>query len=1336
MRRPLRLVDGAERAVDLQIDPTPSATVGELADLLAERTGNPRGMTLVSRWPVDERDAPPPREGLLRSAGPRAGSTVVLVAEEETAATSVRSPVRLVGPGGQERRLDYGTTRLGDATIDVGEQLTVQASGGSDARVDGAALLGSARLADGDLLTLAGTPWTVRVEGPLRPPAPRGWTRPLRRHPAVPSPHEPITVDLPTPPPAVRLPGFPVLSATVPLLMAVALWVATGSLLSAGFMVFSVVFVVASGLEARREARAEDRLRVQEFRSDLADVEQLLDERAEEQRRRHGAQGLTPAQMRALVAPGHDHAHPRVWERTSGPDGPPAMTVRLGTADRPTEDALVVPGGGRRVLRRELRELADARSRIADVATVDLAATGGLVVEGADETTAAMARSVVLQLVTLIGPDELGLEVVTSGDRAPVWSDTSWLPHRRAGCRPRCLVVDDGADPAATAALVDRLGSDRTVVVWIAPRNGMRPDGITATLRIDGGIGVLRVDRADGSVEVIDDIDLEPLELDESEPLARRLTALVPTVAPRLGRSTGHGHAGGGLPDSVRLSDVAAAPGLVVDPDAVVERWRTVQGRHLATPIGVGDQGGIVNLDLVHDGPHALVAGTTGAGKSELLRTLLVSAALHHGPDRLQLLLVDYKGGAAFGPLASLPHTVGTITDLTGSLAGRALLSLRAELRRRETAVAATGADRWPGAALLVVVDELATLVAEQPGFVDGLVDLAQRGRSLGIHLVLATQRPAGVVTDAIRANATMRLALRVADEEDSRDVVDTPAAAHLPREVPGRAVVRLGPARVATVQVAFCGAPWSSRPAIVVEPLHGPPPSASAEHDPAARSELETAVATAAAAAERSGIAVPRRPWVDPLPERIALDEIGPSGRAGTVSLGVVDRPDLQGREPLQVDLERDGGLVVVGASGSGRTTLIRTLAAQVARDPHGPWHVHVIDHGSRLADLVGVGAVGDVVEVHDTERVLRLLRSTDEEVSRRATGAPGPPAPRRLLVVDGIAAMEERYERLDRGEAMDLLARIARDGRAVGVHVVVTAHRRAEVPAALTGVLAARIVLRCATTDDAAAMGLDDAAASADLAPGRCRVAGHHAQVALALPANGSGRTDPVQPDPVQPRPLPVPRLPRRITFAEVATASRAEADPDHDPGLLAIALDADTLAPTHLDLRHHHGLVVGPPRSGVSTALTTISRAHPGARLLGRADAGHVVDACAEVIRRAATGRPSLLVLDHADELLDSADGDEVAAALAEVVRSGRDHPARVVLGGEVDAMSRCYHDVVAAVRRGRTGLLLGGDPELHGAVLHAALTRRSDLPPAPGRGWLLGPGVAHRVQVALP
>ena len=252
-----------------------------------------------------------------------------------------------------------------------------------------------------------------------------------------------------------------------------------------------------------------------------------------------------------------------------------------------------------------------------------------------------------------------------------------------------------------------------------------------------------------------------------------------------------------GVPDVVPLKTVMHD----LDAHELREHWQeqahspTRGAPALSAVLGVGARGP-VRADLVADGPHALLAGTTGSGKSELLISWLVQLALSRAPDRLTLVLVDYKGGAAFGPLAGLPHTAGVLTDLDPAGTQRALSSLEAEVRRRERILAAHGAKDLsclpPQVVvpdLVVAVDEFATLAGEHAEVLESLVRIAAQGRSLGIHLILATQRPQGAISPAIRANTSLRVCLRVLDAADSRDVLGHDGAARLGHH-PGRVLV------------------------------------------------------------------------------------------------------------------------------------------------------------------------------------------------------------------------------------------------------------------------------------------------------------------------------------------------------------------------------------------------------------------------------------------------------------------------------------------------------------------------------------------------------------------
>lgn len=318
-------------------------------------------------------------------------------------------------------------------------------------------------------------------------------------------------------------------------------------------------------------------------------------------------------------------------------------------------------------------------------------------------------------------------------------------------------------------------------------------------------------------------------------------------------------------------------------------------GEGLRAPIGLDAAGEAVVLDLVMDGPHAVVAGTTGSGKSELLVTWVLGMAQGRTPDEVSFVLVDFKGGAAFAPVAGLPHVLGILSDLDERLARRAIESLRAEVLRRERLLAESGvraiAELPAGALarLVVVVDEFAALVAERPELHALFADLSARGRSLGIHLVLCTQRPAGVVRDAVLANVAVRVALRVADRADSMGLLGDDAAARIPVGARGRAVLADGTGAVRAVQVALAA------PDDVARLVAASPPGTT------------------------------MRPWHDPLPAVIRHRDL--PGAEG-IPFGLLDLPAEQ-RQPPAALQPRHGHLLVLGSPGSGLTTALESVAA-----------------------------------------------------------------------------------------------------------------------------------------------------------------------------------------------------------------------------------------------------------------------------------------------------------------------------------------------------------------------------------------------------------------------
>ncbi|RIX31130.1 FtsK/SpoIIIE domain-containing protein [Amnibacterium setariae] len=336
---------------------------------------------------------------------------------------------------------------------------------------------------------------------------------------------------------------------------------------------------------------------------------------------------------------------------------------------------------------------------------------------------------------------------------------------------------------------------------------------------------------------------------------------------------------------------------------------------------------GPLDVDLVADGPHAVVGGTTGSGKSALLTAWILALAAAHPPERLVLLLVDCKGGAAFDPLVALPHVAGVVTDLDGPAAERAVASLGAELRRRERVLRDAGAGDVAStdlARLVVVVDEYRALVSRAPGLAALFEDLAARGRSLGVHLVLCTQRPAGAIREDVLANSPLRISLRVQDAADSRALVGTDAAARLGRDPVGAAVLLLDrptPVRVAAVTSAVV-----------------------------TRAVVE--------AARRHPDAVVPAPWLPPLPAVLPVDRL-PAPPAPLVALGRTDLPEEQRQPVLVWDPVRQPRLLVIGDPRSGRSTALALAArgigsAPVAPDPAALWdRIGVRDEALVVDDL-----------------------------------------------------------------------------------------------------------------------------------------------------------------------------------------------------------------------------------------------------------------------------------------------------------------------------------------------------------------------------------------------
>ncbi len=543
----------------------------------------------------------------------------------------------------------------------------------------------------------------------------------------------------------------------------------------------------------------------------------------------------------------------KCWERRRGDSD--AMRLGIGTATVPFEPRLEVISESGSSSGAGAKHATGVTAAIASMGPlhdvpIAVALTDGEIIGivGDRNAARAVARCLVVQAATLHGPADLAVAVFASRG---LWAWCKWLPHARS--ESISLVADiatpepSQAEPAVNvveALKVEKSNRSRLLVV----------DGANALIgRSAPGRVALGLERLSVIVLVDDanDLPADCTTVVEVRHIAGELRLVNPKTSAALESVDGWGmsvataaKAAAGLarlddpehhdattqiPNRVSLLELVDF-GSQLSPEVVKRHWSNSR-RSLRTPIGV-DGTGPVMLDLVADGPHLLVGGTTGSGKSELLRSLVAGLALNTSPEHLAFVLVDYKGGAAFDCCADLPHVAGLVTDLDNRLAQRALVCLEAELRYREERLRALGVEDLaaldglnsedfvadpdraddlranPLPRLVVVVDEFATLAAELPDFLSSLVGIAQRGRSLGVHLILATQRPAGVITEDIRANTSTRIALRVTDRNDSVDIIGSPEAANIPRQRPGYAWAKFGPDELKAFQCALVSEP------------------------------------------------------------------------------------------------------------------------------------------------------------------------------------------------------------------------------------------------------------------------------------------------------------------------------------------------------------------------------------------------------------------------------------------------------------------------------------------------------------------------------------------------
>lgn len=952
----------------------------------------------------------------------------------------------------------------------------------------------------------------------------------------------------------------------------------------------------------------------------------------------------------------------RMWERRSSDSD--FGVVRVGRGEQSLSTRLVAPDPGSTVdtdpiIVDAVRRLVRQRSVVNDVpVTVALFAFRAVTIVGEMAAARALLRAVICQLAVLHAPDHVAIAAVVDRGTSHEWDWLKWLPHHG-----HCVKTDAAGPlrrvyPSVGAAVSDAVPAGHLVVIR------------------DGGADTEHVSAEDVTVIDVGNASGEGLHLHADDGVVRsdalsvaQATRCAQRIAPyRLATVSGKADGAAGWLGLMGVADPAQ-----IDPDVC---WLRGAGRIRPVPIGGAEDGSPVYLDINEAaregvGPHGLCIGATGSGKSEFLRTLALGMIATHPPDVLNLILVDFKGGATFLGLERARHVAAVITNLADEahLVARMNAALAGEMNRRQELLRAAGnfanvfdyerarsrdMSMPPLPSLFIVVDEFSELLSQHPDFAELFVAIGRLGRSLGMHLLLASQRLDEGRLRGLDTHLSYRICLKTFSAGESRAVLGVPDAYHLPSS-PGAAYLKTAPGDVVRFQTAYVSGPAGVRPdrsaARLREPIVFTAAHVGTVNVVPERPSVSTPSLMDTVLDRVTGRGSPAHPvWLPPLTTSPTLDTLARRiGRSTlTAPIGLIDSPFDQRRDLLIADLAgAAGNVAVVGAPQSGKSTALRTLLMALAEE-HDPTEVgfYCLDFGggalSSLARLPHVGAVAgrsDVDLARRTVAVLEALLSAREQEFRRMgidsmadfrrcrAVEVDDPAVDVFLVVDGWAALRQDFDILEAP-----ITAIAARGLSYGVHVIVTASRWAELRPALRDQIATRIELRLGDPADSE---IDRKAARQLVGrpPGRGIAAGGKEMV-IALPrwdglstteglgraidahvhrhgSRWAGRCVPA-----------VELLPDHIAHRDLLARAGGETGP-HRP---LIGLGEHELRTVEIDFTEHsHLVVLGEAGCGKTAVLRLV---------------------CREIIRSADAGQARLEIVDFRRTLLGVVESDHLA------------------------------------------------------------------------------------------
>ncbi len=673
----------------------------------------------------------------------------------------------------------------------------------------------------------------------------------------------------------------------------------------------------------------------------------------------------------------------------------------------------------------------------------------------------------------------------------------------------------------------------------------------------------------------------------------------------------------------------------------VKERWRKNEShKSLAVPLGVRAEEDYVELNL-HEkahGPHGLVAGTTGSGKSEIVQSYILSLAVNFHPHEAGFLLIDYKGGGMANLFANLPHLLGTITNLDKAESMRAMASIKSEMARRQRIFGEHGVNHINGynklfklgrveeplPHLFLISDEFAELKKEQPEFMTELVSAARIGRSLGIHLILATQKPTGVVDDQIWTNSKFKLCLKVQNEGDSKEMLKTPDAANITQA--GRAYLQVGNNEIYELfQSAWSGASYSEGQtaeekeddrvymvnALGQGELVNQDLSGSADSNQIKKTQLDVTVEHLQAVYEEEGAKEVKKPWLPPLQEllespytREIKDSAGFTKGDYTLGIGMIDIPEEQTQEEYTLDLVRNGHLLYMASSGYGKSVFLTNIVMGLAmKNSVKNLNFYIWDLGnSALITLSGLPHTADYIGLDDTEKIVKFQKMIQNEITDRKRRFARVMAQNFhvynesqednlkaiVVVIDNYDAIREVGDTVE-----SFIQKVARDGAGLGIYLLVTMTRINAMRGAVMNNFKEKIGgFNFEPGENRTFIGKSDYSLPEDK-KGRALVKRENVNVMqLYMPV--SGKTE-----------LEYSRNIKALTaaIAKASSEKRAEGIPvlpetfvstqmgDYDsivPGSIALGLEVESVKLAGMSDQESPFLIIGPGRSGKTNAL----------------------------------------------------------------------------------------------------------------------------------------------------